>query len=186
MGSPGTIRRLPTEIRAAIASLRDQGRTLDEILAKLGELGAAPGPEKECGEKEADEAMAIEGAAALIRRSRRIAEALAGEASAGDPGDGSEGRMARLNIELLHGLVHRQLVAPDGSPVELDAREVLYLGTTLLKLVEAVRKDLDITLKLRQEVARKAADAAEKEARARGLSAETVEAIRRQVLGVRT
>ena len=77
------------------------------------------------------------------------------------------------------------MVGPDGSPVELDAREALYLGTTLLKLVEAVRKDLDTTLKLRQEMARRAADAAEREAKARGLSAETVEAIRRQVLGVR-
>ena len=41
MARPSSISRLPPEIREAIGALRQDGRTIDEILAKLRELAPA-------------------------------------------------------------------------------------------------------------------------------------------------
>ena len=38
MARPSTIQRLPTEVRELIAELREEGRTIDEVLEKLREL----------------------------------------------------------------------------------------------------------------------------------------------------
>lgn len=178
---PSTIRRLPSEVRDLINALREQGRTLDEILTKLREL-QVPGAETISRSALGRYTKEIDAAASEIRRSRAIAEALVKQY-----GEAPEGRTARLNIELMHGLVLRQLLGgEDGEPVALDAREAMFLGSALQKLAAAAKTDLEAAMRIRREMAAKAAEAVEQEAKARGLSRETVEAIKARVMGVQS
>lgn len=158
-----TVRRLPPEIRDRIGALLDQGRTLDEILAHLAELGAnvsrsALGRYKQHIDKVSER----------IRRSREVAEA-AVRTLGGEP----ESKTTRLNIELLHGILHDMFMqipvsGEDGQPaVEgekakgkdtegLNPMGAMLLAKALDHLAKAKRADADLIEKLRDQERRKA------------------------------
>lgn len=178
---PSSIDKLPPEVRELIGRLRQDGRTIDEIMNKLTELDvdvsrSALGRHVK-GLAEVGEAM---------RRSREIATALVGRF-----GDEPDNRMARLNIEMMHGLVMSTITAAvtagedgEAQPVTLDPEQVMFLSKSLGELARAQKTDTDRQLKLRQEMAKDAAKAAETVARAKGISADTIKAITHAVLGV--
>ena len=176
-----TIDKLPEEVRALIGRLRQDGRTIDEIMSKLTELDvdvsrSALGRHIK-GLAEVGEAM---------RRSREIATALVGRF-----GDEPDNRMARLNIEMMHGLVMSTITAAvttgdegEAQPVTLDPEQVMFLSKSLGELARAQKTDTDRMLKLRQELAKDAAKAAETVGKAKGMTAETIQAITHAILGV--
>jgi hypothetical protein len=176
MPRKSTIDRLGPEVRDAIGRLLDQGRTLDEILGHL-------------------DGMSVEvSRSALHRYTQRIAAAgekvrqsqVISEAVIRRFGDGPENKAARLNIQLLQTAVFDLLMKDE---TETDAETALKLSKALSNLATASRADADVGEKAERRAAERAtkaaATAAEKAGREKGLSAETIAAIKANILGVK-
>jgi hypothetical protein len=191
MARASTVDQLPEEVRAEIGRLRRNGRTLDEILAHLRQLdGIAPVSRSALGRH-------LQGMAKLgerMRRSRQVAEALVKEL-----GDAPESQAARLNIELLHTVVLDLFMrAGDGeegvdaggtAALAGDPQGVMFLAKSLESLARASKTNVDFLAaaeKRAAEVAkREAATAVEAVARERGISADTLAAMKAGIFGVR-
>ena len=108
MPRPSTIDRLPETVRAEIGRLRQNGRTIDEILTHLRKLdGIAPVSRTALGRH-------IKGLDILgerLRRSRQISEALVAQL-----GDAPESQSARIGIELVQTAVMDLFSRGAGSP----------------------------------------------------------------------
>lgn len=177
MGRKSTIERLPKEIRERIGELRRQGRTLDEILAKLRELDVTVSRASLGRWTKRIDAVGEE-----MRRSRQMAEVLADRF-----GGESHGQLARINLEIAHSLLMRLMVSEDGDMIQLDPKEAMFLSSALKNVVGAAKTDTDRETKVRAEIAAQAAEVAEEtaaELKRRGISAEGAEAIRAKILGV--
>ncbi|MDU7522055.1 MAG: phage protein Gp27 family protein [Roseomonas mucosa] len=189
MARPSSIDKLPAEVRDAIGRLREQGRTLDEILAHLKQLDVEVS-RSALGRH----VKSMEAVGERLRRSRAIAEVLIRPL-----GDGEEGKTARLNIELAQSaildLLMRSAEAQDTAQQDgeeesgpLDAMGTMLVAKGLEHLVKAQRHDVELIQKIEERAAakakREAAQAVETVAREKGLSRETVAAIKASVFGV--
>lgn len=186
MATPSKIDRLPPEIRELIDRLRTrEGRTIDEIMAKLHELDDVD-PEMLPGRSALGEyTKEIDAVAEQIKRSRGIAEAVIAR-----HGEAGEDRNTRLNIELLHGQLTALLVPIDGK-VELTPKDAAQLAAAIERLSKAARFDQDRELKRLEAFVAKVdefAEAVETAAASseKGLTADQAAQIRRDILGVRT
>jgi hypothetical protein len=184
MATPSKIDKLPEAVKDLIHQLRTrEGKTIDEILAKLRELEDVA-PEALPGRSALGEyTKEIDAVAEQIKRSRGIADAVIAR-----HGEATEDRNTRLNIELLHGLLTQLLVPVDGQVV-ISAKEGAQLASAIEKLARASRLDQDREItRLREMVAKveKFADAVEERVSgAKGLTAEQAAQMRRDILGVR-
>ncbi|MCW3835984.1 DUF3486 family protein [Sphingomonas canadensis] len=187
MRAPGrrrrsTVDRLDPEIKKMIADLRiDFGWTIDEILTKLRELGQGEISRSALGRH----VKSIEEVGAQLRHSREMAKALIEQV-----GDAPEDRVADLNIELLHAMILRLVTATndegDGQPVTFGPEDAMFLGRTIQSLASARKTNAEMIFKVRQETARaaaKAVDAVAKDVPA-GLTRETVDEIKRRIMGI--
>jgi len=177
MARPTKIDRLPDELKEMIGRLREQGRTVDEIFAKLQEI-----------DDEIDVSRAgvgrhikkIDAIGARLRESRAVAEAVIAKL-----GTSPDNRTARLNIELMHSNLMALLAGEDeDGAVQLDAKSAMFLAGALKDLASAAKTDQDRELKIRQEVAKEAAKVADKAIRAAGISAETRATVKADILGI--
>jgi hypothetical protein len=193
MTRPSKIDKLQPEIRDAIAKWRLEGKTIDEVMACC--FDAYPDVPDELWPRRSGFGAHIQGLdklAETVQRSRAIAEALVRKF-----GDAPENRQARLNIELMHGLVTNLMLSladkeNDGEPVTLQPDEVHDLAKALDHLARASRSDLELTLRLRKEIAAEQNDKVEAAARdvassakEAGLSAERVAELQAKVAGLR-
>jgi hypothetical protein len=180
-----TVDRLGPEVRDAIGRLLDQGCTLDEILAHLegmsvevsrSALGRYTQRLATAGEK--------------LRRSRTVAEALVRKL-----GDQPESKTARLNIELLHGVILDLFMAEEDEADE-DGRAALkgnpmgamMLAKALEHLTKASRHDVEFIERAEKRAAERAKKQAAADAEAAGqedgLSAAAIDRIKRRILGL--
>lgn len=181
---PSSIDRLLPDIQELIATLRRNGRTIDEIRSKLLELdvdvsrSALGRHVRTLGEVQE-----------RMRQSRAIADALVSKF-----GDEPDTKLGRANIELMQSIVMQTMTAIDideetgeAKPVTFSAEDVMFLARSLQSLASAAKTDTDRIERLEKRAAERATkEAAEKAttaARSKGLSKETVEAIRFAVLG---
>ena len=185
MPRTSSIKRLPSEIRERINALLEQGRSLDEILGALAPLDvevsrSALGRYKRSFDKVVEK----------VRRSREIADVLVRRF-----GDEPESKSMRANIEMMHGIVNDLLMRiggeddeGEGEPLVLNPQGAMFLSKALDHLAKARKSDADLIARVREEARKEAADTAAAQAetvgRERGLSAETVEAIKARILGV--
>lgn len=181
MPRQSTIKRLPMKVRDRIGQLLDQGRTLDEIMDHLAAMEvevsrSALGRYKQHIDKVSER----------IRRSREVAEALVRNF-----GEAPESKTARLNIELMHGVIQDILSqAPEGEDNEgvtltLDPKDAMMLAKGLDHLASASKKDADLLDKLKEQARKEAAEAVDAVAEKQGLSQEARAAIRAE-LGITT
>ena len=190
MTRPSSIDQLDERLRSEIGRLRVQGVTIDGILAHLRTLhGETTVSRSALGRH-------IKGLDAItekMRRSRVVAEALVQNL-----GDAPESRAAQLNIELLHSAVMNFFLQhADGDEVNKDGAAALagqpeglkFLAQALDHLGKASRNNVDIVKIAEDRAAAKAraqaAQAVEKVGKAKGLSAETLEAIKMGIFGVK-
>jgi hypothetical protein len=154
MPRPSKIDRLPQTVRDFIASARTDGRTIDEIMEAViaeFELDAASLPARSGFGRHV---QGLDRMAEKLNRSRAVADALVRRL-----GDAPESRQARLNIELMHGIVTDLALAAgdtsaeDGRAVTFDAEQVHFLAKSLDHLARAARSDVQTTLALRHEPA---------------------------------
>lgn len=158
MPRQSTIRRLPPEIRELIGQLLDQGRTLDEVLAKLHELG------QEVSRSALGRySKSLDQVGETLRRSRAVAEALVSKL-----GQGPESKITRLNVELMHNVIMDLLIktaeaqdaepeeGEDHPPVALDPMGAMLLGKALDHLARASKADAELIGKIKEQAKREA------------------------------
>ncbi len=182
---PSSIDKLPPEIRDLIARLRqDQGRSIDEILDHLRQLDVEVS-RSALGRHV--KSMAEIGDS--LRRAETMARFVVDKF-----GEDSDERVGRANMRILQGalleLLTEDRVDDEGAPVTLSAKEATQLSLSLQRLVSAQRMDAERQLRLRrearEEMAREAASVIDTVAkREGGLSADTVQAIKAEILGIR-
>lgn len=138
-----TVGKLPAEIRELIGRLRNGGSTIDEILAKLRELQVESVSRSALGRH----VKQLDAIGEEIRRSRTIAEAMVQRF-----GDAPESKTARLNIELMHGLLMKLMVGEEGESKTLDPQEAYFAATALQRLAMADKSTVDREVKVREKL----------------------------------
>lgn len=174
MGRNSSIERLPSQVREKIGQLRRDGKTIDEIMDKLKELDvdvsrSALG--RHCKQ--------LEEVSNSIRQSRIVAEAIATKL-----GDGSENKVSRVNVELMHSLILKLLVSEEGSKIVLDPEQAFFLSSSLQKLASASKQDVEREIKIRNEITQKAVKAVDRAGKKKGISTENLEFIKKEIFGV--
>lgn len=178
--TPSSIDRLEPEVRALINELRiDKGWTIDEIRDQLVKIGQGHISRSALGRH----VRTLEEISSQMRETQVYAEALAKQA-----GNSSQSELLDLNAQLLHANMFRLMLAEkDGDGIQLSAKEAMEFSSALRNLALARKTDLDVVEKAERRAAdkatRQAAEKATTAARAKGLSKDTVDAIRHAVLG---
>ncbi|MDB5432411.1 MAG: hypothetical protein JWP35_3527 [Caulobacter sp.] len=159
--------------------LRDRRWTLDQIVEHLAGLTEGPVPSRSSiGRYKQD----IDQVAEQMTRQREIASAIVSKF-----GDQPDNQVARLNLELLHGVLFRIVtsVGEDGDTVSLSAKEAQLLADAANRLASAEKTNEERTVKLKAEMAKQALAAVDRVAkREGGLSRATVDTIKAEILGV--
>ncbi|MFP3944323.1 MAG: DUF3486 family protein [Alphaproteobacteria bacterium] len=156
-----SIKRLPPEIRELIADLRENGRTLDEILGKLRELSVNL-PRSTLGRYVQD----LEKISERVQKSRHVAEALVKRF-----GDAPESKAARLNIELMHGIIMDMVIALE----EPDPMGAMLASKALDHLARAERANAETIERARKSAINDAVKAMRKAGKQKGLSPEAIQ-----------
>lgn len=169
-----TVKELPKEIRVEVDRLLADGTTIDDIVAKLQELGAdisrsALGRYKQDFDQ-------------VTRRMREMREVAAGFAR--ELGAAPEGETGRLLIELVQSLVFKFAARQSDQDAATTAQELYHVARAIKDLEHGASLGADRELKIRKDTATEAAKAAGGAAKAAGLSAEAIAAIERDVLGI--
>jgi len=182
MARKSTVKTLPAQIRAEVDRLLGDGRfTLDDVVTHLRKLGADVS-RSALGRYSKE----FEEVAARMRESREVATAFAREL-----GEIPNNDMGRILVEMLHGLVFRVLKqrTKEDQDAPVKPMDLMLLAKAIKESVGSTKISAELEMKIRDrvaaETAQKAAGVAEDVAREKGLSAETVEAIKARILGIR-
>lgn len=179
--TPSSIDRLDQEVRELIGKLRmDHGWTIDEILERLQAMGQSVS-RSALGRH----VRTLQDVAAEMREAQAMATALAREV-----GDADQSRMLDVNAQLLQANMFKLMLAANeenGEGVTLKASEAKAFADALRSIALTRKTDLDLVERAEKRAAEKAkieaADSASAVARSKGLSKDTIDAIRRAVLG---
>jgi HD-GYP domain-containing protein (c-di-GMP phosphodiesterase class II) len=180
MPRKSTVKTLPAQIRAEVDRLLADGRyTLDDVVGHLRTMGADVSRSALGRYSQEFEQVAVK-----MREAREVTTAFAKEL-----GELPDNDMGRVLTELLHTIVFKVLTTQTGADGEVAAQDVMFLARSLKDLSTATRQSAELEMKIRDrvaaETAKRAAGEAEAVGREKGLSAETVEAIKTRILGIR-
>lgn len=179
--TPSSIDRLDPEIRVLIGQLRvDKGWTIDEIHARLVEMGQADVPSRSALGRHV---RGLAEVSADLRETQIYAEALAKEA-----GGKGQGQLLDMNAQLLGANMFKLMLAEtDGEGIQLSPKEAKEFSEALRNIALTRKTELDVIEKAEKRAADKATKAAAESvtraARAKGLSKDMVDAMRHAVLG---
>lgn len=173
--------KLPPELLALVAKLRTEDKcTIEEILAKLAELrGGDPGISLSGLARHTKE---IDDIAKMVLETGNAARDILGRL-----GDKPESDSAKLVGEMLKTIMFKLSAAAlkSGGDPDIAIKDVRSLADGLYRVASAQKVDADRILKVRKETAQAAVKEVEKiAAKTPGLSRDTVDEIKRQVLGL--
>ena len=174
MARNSSIDRLPSEIREKIGQLRQAGKTIDEILEKLKELDvdvsrSALG--RHCKQ--------LEEVSKSIRQSRIVAEALAKNF-----GDEGENKVSQVNIELMHSLILKMMVNNDGETITMDSKDAFLWLLPCKSWFRLPSKTSRMSSSCAASSPKKAAQVVDKAGKKKGISAENLDFIKREIFGI--
>lgn len=174
-----SIDKLPAEVKDLIVDLRKQGVSIEDILGRLREMGAAVS-HSALGRhtKELD---------AMLRDAMEAREF--GRALKKDWEQDGDDALPAANEEFLQvALFKMHMAVRRGEAANFEVKEMLALSRTTESLARSRRLNLDTQIKIRQRAEQKTKDAAvkavEKKGPSKGLSRETIEFIKAEILGV--
>jgi hypothetical protein len=191
MSRPSSIDKMEDGIRAEIGRLRMQGCTIDAIIAHLRVLHGDTGtPSRSALGRHI---KGLDRIGEKMRQSRQVAEALVAEL-----GDGPQTRAAQLNIELLHGTIMDLFMnAADGEEIDKGGKAalagnpegVMMLAKALDHLGKAGKSNIEYILMVEVRAITRAklaaAQSVDATGKARGLTRDTIEAIKAGIFGVK-
>jgi hypothetical protein len=177
MGRPSNIGRLPPQIRERVDELLRQSVTLDQIMAKLAELGVEGVSRSGLGRYK----QSFDRIGERLKQTREISNALVEKL-----GDAPEGKQQRLLIEMMRSLVFDVLVSAgeaseggdDAKDLTLDPEAVMFLARS------------DLVVRMRRELAAQAEEKLKKlehegaAGQARSLDPETLRRVREEIYGI--
>lgn len=178
MARKSSVTQLDPRLREALDALIREGRhTLDDILAKLAELnaGEAPVSRSALGRY----AQRAEAQMERYREAQEVAKVWVNKFEEEPTGD-----VGRLLHEMLRSVAFQTLGGLSERVESADPEEVMLLAKAMKDLASADKLTTERILVIRQEVAKKAAVEAVKQAKASGLSDEAADLIRQKILGV--
>lgn len=191
MGQPSSIQRLPRPVRDALnAYLRDPGITQAEARERANALLAEIDPQRPPLSRSAVNRydLSMREVGAKIQQAREISDAWVAKL-----GSQPAGQLGHLIVETIRTVafevtqqVARGEITAESLPGVIDQINKLALAAQRLSRssAEEERRERQIREEERKRAAEEAADEAGKAAAEHGISAETAEAIRRQVLGI--
>ncbi len=174
-----SIDALPDPIRFAIDDAIKRGATIDAIVATVQSLG---------GDVSRSAVGRYSKSFAEIARRQRDMTSVA--SAFGAEFGGSDDLQGRLMVQLLTSVVTRQIMphAAGEAEEELDLLALSRLAKAVKDTMGASKLDIDREAKIREEEGKRAraaaAEAADAEGRAAGASDETIERIKRRILGL--
>ena len=176
MGRPSKIDKLPSELKDLIGQLRQNGATIDDIMAKLREIDPSIDVSRSgLGVHIQDIDRMVES----MQQSRAVADALVSRF-----GEEPDTRISRAAIEILQSAVMKVLVKKNAD--DLDPDELNQLTMAIRNLSIATKTDVEATAKIRREIAEKAVKAAERVIDASGApdKAALVLKVRQEIYGL--
>jgi hypothetical protein len=182
MPRPSSIKRLPREVQDRIAQLRQDGRTIDEIMQKLAELGADVSRSALGRYLQKAEQVSVH-----LERSRQIAELLVRRL-----GSEPSNKVAQMNLEMMHSVISRIIMQSTNEEDQdgMDAKEAMLISVALEKIAKAARFDQDRELLLRKQIEAetraKTEEALKEVSKNAGISSDLVETIKAKIFGVET
>lgn len=179
MARPSSIDRLPEDIRVAVQQAIRDGKTIDEIVALICDLG-------EVASRSAVGRYTKDYREIAARQRDLSATARAFASEFGDPDD----PQMKLLVQLFTSLMTQHVMPlAAGEDAELDGRELHFLARSIKDIASAAKIDTDREAKIREEERKKArheaAAAAETAGREAGATDETIERIKSKILGLR-
>lgn len=179
MGRKSTVKQLPDQVRTLVDRLvREDRATIDQIVGKLEELLGNDAPSRSSvGRyvKHTREQMQ------RYREAQELAKVWVGKLE-----EEPEGDVGRLLSEMLRTVAFQQLAAAGDEGAQIKTKEISMLAGAMRDLASADKITMDRELRIRQEVAKQAADVADKAAKRHGLTGDAAAEIRREILGVAT
>lgn len=180
MGRSSTLKTLPKEILDEVNRLLvDDNWSIDEVVAHLNEAGfdksrSAVGRHRKN----------IFKVAGKLKQSREMAQALIREIGPG----AADGKTARLLVEVLQKLVFDHLLNKVEAEEEGTPKDFMTLARALKDMAQAQKTDTDREAKIRDLAAKEtkaaAAEIVEGHAKKAGLTKQTVNAIKADILGI--
>lgn len=183
-----SIDRLPHDVLEQLqALLRDPRVTQLEATARINAILAEDGhPERVSKSALNRYAMRMEEVGARLRQSREVAEMWIGKLGAAP-----QGQIGHLVNEILRTLAFDLSLQLQNGELDEEAmpgviKMLKDLSLSVVRLEQAASENVKREQEIREQARREAADAAEKVAKQGGLSADSVQELRRAILGVRT
>ena len=178
VGRRSSIDRLPPPLRDAVQAALKQGLTIDEIVDMLSEEGAE---------------VSRSAVGRYTKNYREMAErqrdmSSVAKAFASEFGD-ADNSQQKLLIQMFTSVM-TQAVLPlaSGEDPEIDPRDMHFLARSIKDIASAAKTDTDREAKIRDEERKtaraEAAKVAEQAARGAGATPETIDAIKRELLGI--
>lgn len=183
MGQKSSIKKLPKEVQQRLQDLYEADATLDDIHDALVDF-----LEQMDGDWQPPSRSAIhrdrrnyEATAAKMREAREMAQAVATEI-----GEIPEDKTGQLLVDMLRTLIFKVLQSKvEGEDPDVSPQDFMFLGRTLRDVASASQITTRQAKEIRNETASEAAKRAEKTAAERGLTKETADAIKKNILGIR-
>ncbi len=182
MARPSSIDRLPADVREKLQEfLRDpavtQIRATELVNALLEERGEA---DKKISKSAVNRyALRMEEVGRKLRESREVAELWIGKL-----GNAPGGEVGRLLNEVLRTLAFELTLPAIEGGEKLTPKMINQLALAIQRLETASAQNQKVMEQVKRAAREEAAEAAEQIARRDGLSADSVQAIRKAILGV--
>lgn len=175
MARASTVTLLPKDVRDRIARLLDESATLDDIILELSEMGYEISRSALHRYSQKNARLAEN-----IRSARAAAEQLAR-----DLGSFAEDDTGRFLVQIFEAFLVRFSQEQVGAEkLDLGSKQLMELARAFKDIQAAKRLTIEGELKIRRELAKEAAEAAGAACKAEGLSAESVDRVKAQVLGI--
>ncbi|WDF73509.1 phage protein Gp27 family protein [Novosphingobium sp. KACC 22771] len=176
MARKSSLAALPPQVQGAVLKALESGATIDAIVERLGDLGH-PRSRSAVGRY----AKSYQELAKRQADIRVVAEAF------GKDFGGAENAEGKLMVQMLTSIGARMILpmAAEDDP-DLDSKQFLELARGTKELINAAKLDADRDEKVRDLAKREAAEAAEKTLRKTGATAETINKVKAEILGLAT
>jgi hypothetical protein len=178
MANKSAIAKLDPRVREAVDTAIREGRaTIDDLVVLISSYGAKA--------SRSSVGRYVKNATEQLQRYREAQEVA--KVWIGKLTDEPEGDVGRLLAEMLRTVAFQQIgeMSGDAKGAKPKPMDIMLVAKALEHLAKSEKTAVDRAVKIRDEFAKKAADAAVKVGKSKGLSVDTIDEIKRSILGIK-